>query len=80
LSARFAPTMSGVLRPPLPNCRVEFRMSHLVLQLAGLAMERIRFSPSGRGCYAWPRRTAWLCDGCFQSRMRRDLTCGQRCS
>ena len=36
---------SGVPRPLLPSCRVELRMPHLVLLLAGLAMERVRLSP-----------------------------------
>jgi hypothetical protein len=36
---------SGIPWPPLPACRVELRMSHLVLLLAGLAIERVRCSP-----------------------------------
>jgi len=31
--------------PSLPACRVELRMSHLVLLLAGLAIERVNCSP-----------------------------------
>jgi hypothetical protein len=48
-SAFRADHASGVPRPSLPDRRVELRTSHLVLLLAGLAMERIRFSSSGKG-------------------------------
>jgi len=40
--------LAGIPRPPLSDCRVKLRMSHLVLLRARLALERVRWSPLGR--------------------------------
>src|SRR5579872_2022051 len=58
-SAFCADHASGVPRPSLPDRRVELRMSHLVLLLAGLAMKRIRSSTSGKGGTRHCRPRRW---------------------